>query len=200
MIVVLGRPRAARRPGTPDAVAPTPAGLCVSIARAAVEAGAKVELVGSIGDDTAGDEVIVGLSRLGIGHAAMLRDPGSRTPAPETPQTDLPRLERGDVELGLGYLVEFAVLLLAERLDPDAEAAALDAAAFHGAQVVAILKAGASPSERLADVGTVLEAPDEDGAAFGALVGRFAAELERGTPGAESLARAAVGTGWERRS
>ena len=200
MIVVLGRPRAARRPGTPGVVAPAPAGLCVSIARAAVQAGASVELVGSIGDDAAGDEVIVGLSRLGIGHAAMLRDPAARTPEPETPHADLPRLERGDVELGLGYLIEFSVLLLAEPLESDAEAAALDGAAFHGAQVVAVLPRGVAPDERLASVGTVLEAPEDDGGAFGGLVGRFAVELERGTPGADGLARAAVATGWERRS
>ncbi len=97
MIVVIGRPRAPRPAGSPDVAPPVPAGLCVSIARAAVAAGAIVELVGSIGDDAAGDAVVVGLSRLGIGHAALLRDPAARTPLPDAPADALPRLDRADV-------------------------------------------------------------------------------------------------------
>ena len=170
----------------------------MSIARAAVAAGAIVELVGSIGDDAAGDAVVVGLSRLGIGHAALLRDPAARTPLPDAPADALPRLDRADVELGLGYLVDFGVVLLAEPLDAQAEDAALDAAAYHGAQLVAVVPPGRTPGERLAGVGTVLEAPDEDGAAFAELVGRFAAELERGTPASVGFERATAATGWER--
>ncbi len=200
MIVVLGRPRAARPSRSREPTHRVPAGLCVSIASAAVAAGAHVELVGSIGDDAVGDAVVLGLSRNGIGHAALLRDPAAHTPEVGAHPESLPRLDRPDVELGLGYLVDFRALFLAEPLDPDAEAGALDEAAFHGAQVVAVLPRGTRPSDRLAGEATVLEAPAADDGAFGALLGRFAAELERGVTAADGLARAAAATGWERRS
>jgi hypothetical protein len=200
MIVVLGRPRAARPSHSREPAEWVPAGLCVSIANAAVAAGARVELVGSIGDDASGDAVVVGLSRYGIGHAALLRDPAVHTPEVGALPGSLPRLDRADVELGLGYLVDFGVLLLAEPLDPEAEAGALDEAAFHGAQVVAVLPRDLAPSDRLGAEATVLEAPADDAGAFGALVGRFAAELERGVAAADGLAHAAAATGWERRS
>jgi len=197
MIVVLGRPRAARFSPLSDGTTPVPAGMSVAIAGAAVAAGARVELVGSIGDDDAGDAVVVGLARARIGHAALLRDPEAATPGLDTPPEALPRLEGADVELGLGYLADFRVVLLAEPLEPGAETAAIDGATFHGAHIVAIQPAGTTPSERLAAVATVLEAPIDDGGAFEALVGRFAAELERGVTAAEGFAHATVATGWE---
>lgn len=200
MIVVLGHPLVAQLPLSDDVATPVPAGPCVAIARAAVAAGARVELVGSIGDDAEGNAVVVGLARAGVGHAALLRDPAARTPHAERPREGmLPRLDRGDIELGLGYLLDFSVLLLAEPLDPDAEAAALDAAAFRGAHVVAVLPHGALPGERLAAAATVFEAPADGGGAFAAMVGRYAAELERGAAPADGFARATAQTGWERR-
>jgi hypothetical protein len=39
-----------------------------------------VELVGKVGNDGAGDAVVVALGRLGVGHAALLRDPARFTP------------------------------------------------------------------------------------------------------------------------
>ena len=173
-----------------------PGGLCVAIARAAVAAGASVELVGSVVDDPTGDAVVLELARAGIGHAALLRVPVSPASGGGSP---LSPLDQGDVQLGLGYPLEFGVLLLAERLDPGAEAAALDAAAFRGAQVVAVLPHGSTPGDRLAGGATVLEAPDEDGGAFAWMVGRFAAELDRGAVPADGFLRAAAATGWERR-
>jgi hypothetical protein len=200
MIVVLGRPLVAQLPLPDGAAAPVPAGPCVAIARAAVAAGARVELVGSIGDDAEGDAVVVGLARAGVGHAALLRDPAARTPHAARPRAGiLPRLDRDDIELGLGYLLDFSVLLLAELLDPEAEAAALDAAAFRAAEVVAVLPHGTRPGERLAATATVFEAPADSGGAFAAMVGRYAAEIERGAAPADGFARAAAQTGWERR-
>lgn len=76
MIVVVGsvayRPE---RNEEPDAVA----GRAAAIARAAARAG-EVQLVSKVGDDGAGDAVVVALGREGIGHAALLRDPGHPTP------------------------------------------------------------------------------------------------------------------------
>ncbi len=183
--------------GAPATV--VPGGLCVAIARAAVAAGASVELVGSIVDDAAGDAVVLELARAGIGHAALLRVPASLALHGNGGGGPLPPLDEGDVQLGLGYLLEFSVLLLAEELGPAAEAAALDAAAFHGAQVVAVLPPGGSPSDRLAGGATVLEGPEEDGGAFALMIGRFAAELDRGAAPAEGFTRAAAAAGWERR-
>lgn len=61
---------------TPDGVG----GLAAAIATAAVRAGGAVQLVGRIGDDAAGDALVVALGRAGIGHAAILRDAGHPTP------------------------------------------------------------------------------------------------------------------------
>ena len=77
MIVVVGtlayRPAAG---GAPDG----PAGRAAAIARAAVAAGAEVQVVGRIGGDAAGDALVVALGREGIGHTALLRDAVHPTP------------------------------------------------------------------------------------------------------------------------
>jgi hypothetical protein len=80
VIVVIGIP--SLRPGTDGAVAD---GLPSRIALGAAEAGAPVQLVGKVGDDPAGDSLLIDLARTGVGHAAVLRDPASATrvlPAP----------------------------------------------------------------------------------------------------------------------
>lgn len=182
----------------------------MTVARSAVSAGARVELVGAVDDDATGDSIVVALGRAGIGHAAMLRrpvaaaaaGPAGRARSSASGRSAAPpsaSLDRADVELALGYLVDYAVLVLAEPLDPDAESAALDGAAFHGARVVAVVAPGTTPSERLAEAATVLERPAEESEAFGELLGRFAAGLERGTPPDAALTGAAAATGWEPR-
>jgi ribokinase len=75
MILVVGLPAYVAAAGDGGA-----GGLAVDIARSAVAGGAEVQLVGKIGDDGAGDAVVVALGRLGIGHAALLRDPVHPTP------------------------------------------------------------------------------------------------------------------------
>ena len=55
-------------------------GLAVDVAAGARARGGVVELVGKVGDDGAGDAVVVALGRLGVGHAALLRDPARPTP------------------------------------------------------------------------------------------------------------------------
>ena len=76
MIVVVGLPAY-----TADSKGEgTASGLAVDVARAALARNAQVQLVGKVGDDGAGDAVVVSLGRMGIGHAALLRDPARPTP------------------------------------------------------------------------------------------------------------------------
>ncbi len=181
MIVVLGRPELdesgalARRAGR--------------IAAAASSAGAGVELVGSVSDDGAGDETITELGREGIGHAALLRMPTT---------TGEPRLDAADIELGLRYVTECRVLVVADALDQRALAAAVDGARYHGAQLVVAapdphLPGGAA----LPDHATVLVPPDEDDGAFAQLVGRYAAQLDAGRSAVDAWRDALTSTGWE---
>ncbi len=166
-------------------------------ATAAAAAGARVELVGSIGDDSNGDAAIVALGRAGIGHAALLRDPAAATPTSSSSTASLPRLDASDVELGLRYLPECHVLVLAEPLAQDARRVASAAAAYHGAPLIVVLDAGQGPLEDLPDSATQLASPDGDSAAFAALVGRYAAALEAGRPAPDAWHDALAGSGWE---
>jgi len=75
VIVIVGSPAA--RPVGQGIVA---AGLSSDIARAAATSGAAVQIVGRVGEDAAGDEVLLSLAAGGIGHVAMLREPGRPTP------------------------------------------------------------------------------------------------------------------------
>jgi hypothetical protein len=146
-----------------SATSATLVGLAATIALEIARRGGRVELVGSIGDDAAGDEVVVELGRAGIGHAALLRDPGGTTPVAGHLTSQLPRLDAADVELGLRYVAEYHVLILADPLSPDAEAAAIEAAAYHDAPLVAILPEGGGISPALSAAATVLEAPTTEG-------------------------------------
>src|SRR3954452_23161821 len=75
MIVVIGNPVARAR----DLGAGVD-GVAAQIALAAARAEADVQLVGKIGEDAAGDAVLMALAAGGVGHVAMLRDPGRGTP------------------------------------------------------------------------------------------------------------------------
>ncbi len=75
MIVVIGLP-AYRGAGGEARVG----GPAAGVATAARESGCVVELAGKIGDDAAGDAVVLALGALGIGHAALLRDSTRPTP------------------------------------------------------------------------------------------------------------------------
>ena len=77
MIVVVGLPAYV---GSADGGAAAVGGLAADVAAAAQARGAQVELVGKIGDDGAGDAVVVAFGRAGIGHAALLRDAARPTP------------------------------------------------------------------------------------------------------------------------
>lgn len=191
MIVVVGRPGLDAN----DEV-DRPAGL---IALAAAAQSARVELVGSIGDDPAGDRVAVALGKAGVGHAALLRDPAAVTPRAAGPAGPLPRLDGQDVELGLAYLADYKVLILAEQLDVSVTQAARRAAEFQGAALVVLVGAGASSPPGLPDHATVLEMPaeGEGESAFAKLVGRYAAALDGGAAPVEAWRDALAAGGWE---
>lgn len=149
------------------------------VALAAARAGAPVEVVGSIGDDAAGDAVVVALGRAGIGHAALLRDPAAATPTSDEPAVPLPRLDASDMELGLRYLPECRVLVLAEPLPDDVRAAAVRAADYHGAQLVAVRDPGQPSSGDLPVAAVEIEMSAGD-SAFAERLGRYAARLHAG--------------------
>jgi hypothetical protein len=217
MIVVLGRPRVYRP--EPDGEL-APGGLGVEIALARGQAGAAVELVGSIGDDAEGDRVVVALGQASVGHAALLRDPSMRTPPLGEAEADqgLPRLEAADVELGLRYVADCRVLVIAEDLDPAARREALTAAEFHGAAVIMITSADSLDLDALGAAVTLLERPglamaDVDAgemdvptdartvaaqeAAFAGLVADYARRLDRGDAPAVAFRAALEGGAWE---
>lgn len=212
MIVVLGRPRVYRpQPDGPLA----PGGLAAEIALAVGRASVPVEIVGSIGDDPEGDRVVVDLGRAGVGHAALLRDPAVRTPTfIRSSDGPLPRLEAADVELGLGYIPECRVLVIAALLDPGALAKALEAAEYHSAAVVMVAPAGTIDGASLSDSVTLLERPEPededegdepdegvlaaDDAAFGAFVAVYAMRLDDGDSPSEAFSAALGDSAWER--
>jgi hypothetical protein len=187
VVIVLGCPSLRAQPTLVGARA---GGLAVAVARAAVAAGARVELVGKIGDDAAGDAIAVDLERAGIGHAALLRDPAAVTPTAE--RALCPALTAADVELALRYLVDFRVVVVA------------DVPARDVADVVAEL-AGFAGAHRVLVGGSVAEGPDitqlrpgaGDHAAFAALVGAYAAMIDAGGPPADAFARASADVGWQ---
>jgi hypothetical protein len=75
VIVVVGSPIA-----QPSGHAIVAGGLSSEIARRSAAAGAAVQIVGRVGEDAAGDQVLLALAAAGIGHVAVLREPGRPTP------------------------------------------------------------------------------------------------------------------------
>lgn len=179
MIVVLGRPQLDERGALTRRAG--------RVAAAAATAGATVELVGSVTDDGAGDATITELGRTGIGHAALLR----------MPTTGEPRLDAADIELGMRYVNDCRVLVVADELDGAALAAAVDGATYHRAHLVIAGTLPASAAPILPDDATVLAAPGGDDGAFAELVGRYAAQLDAGRAAADAWHDAIAATGWE---
>lgn len=79
MIVVIGS--LSWRPAPPAA----PAGRACTVALAAAAHGARAELVGRVGEDAAGEALLMALAKAGVGHAAVLRDPARGTPIEAAP-------------------------------------------------------------------------------------------------------------------
>jgi hypothetical protein len=101
------------------------------------------------------------------------------------------------VELGLSYLAEVAVIVLAEPLGADADAVVRAAASYHGARLVAVIPPGTDPTPEVAAAGTVLQAPGGDARPFHALVGRYAVGLAQGQEPRAAFEAALRAGGWE---
>jgi len=215
MIVVVGLPAYADSPGGEKCAG----GMAVDVAAAATARGSTVELVGKVGEDGAGDAVVVALGRLGIGHATLLRDPVRPTPVltsaaavgddsaeldadtplptvlPENP-AERPSLDAADVDLALRYLPASTVIVVTDPLAQGALGAAIEAVAFAAARLVVVVSAGSPPPQVPAEA-TVLEAPVDDDGSFGRMVGTYAAALDSGADPAAAFRKAVASSGWE---
>jgi hypothetical protein len=217
MIVVIGSPAA--RLGERDVRA---SGLVADVARAVVQSGAAAQIVGRVGDDPAGDAVLLDLAAAGIGHVAVLRAAGQPTavrPEPAidddvSPATALDEeptdpatepapaaesglsIDSGDVDLALRYLPDYRVVVVAADLDHAAWATVTAAASWSGAHLIGLVGAGAAPPDLPADA-TLLERPADDAdGTFADMVGRYAAAIDAGDEPAAAFALAASGSGW----
>jgi hypothetical protein len=214
MIVVVGLPAYADSPDGEKCAG----GLAVEVAAAAQRRGGVVELVGKVGNDGAGDAVVVALGRMGIGHAALLRDPLLPTPVlvaavvdddaaeidAEAPEARLlpadaaarPGLDAGDIDLALKFLPQAGVIVLAGPLPEAAVSAAVDGAAFAAARLIVLVPFGVV-SPAVPPEATVLEAPPDDDGSFGRLVGIFAGALDAGVDPEAAFSEAVSAAGWE---
>lgn len=196
-------------------------GMASRVAIAAAAAGRTVQLVGKTGDDATADSVVLDLARGGVGHVALLRDPARATPlemaadddgpvdleapgdgpiadgkAPPDP-TPGPALESGDVDLGLRYLTDFAVVVLAEPVGPDTVAIVAEAARWTGARMILVVPTGAPVPDGLPSDVVAFEAPDADpDGVFAALVGHFAADLDDGVEPGVAFRTSVATDGW----
>ena len=193
MIVVIGDV-AART----DALGQTvPGGFAATVASVAASAGSKVELVTRLGEDPAGDAVVLWLARAGIGHVATLRDAGRQTPIADLPDDDArpdgdegtpeadavgrpaPVLEAADVGLAMRYLSDYRVVVLVHPGAPDVLSEAIAAAGWAVAHLVVVTPPLIDVNAELPASAVAISAElDADGIAE--RVGRYAASLDAG--------------------
>ena len=120
--------------------------LVVEVARRAAATGARVEVVGVVPGDSAGDRRLAELAGAGIGHATVIR-------------TGAKGLEAADLELALRYLPEIRVIVLV-RPDAVLVPAATAAATWTAAELVIIGSDGDEGVESLAARPDSAEAED----------------------------------------
>lgn len=177
MIVIIGNPL--WRASSP----PAPAGRACAVALAAVARGARVELVGRVGEDAAGEALLIALAKAGVGHVAVLRDAARPTPvltpppvasrdedddaslfaepepvsAPAAPAAPIgPRLDAADIDLAVKYLTPSGVMVVTDDVPADALTAAVAASAYAQMRLVVLLA-----SSVIAAGGLPAELPDD---------------------------------------
>ena len=106
------------------------------------------------------------------------------------------RLDSADIELALRYLPDYRVLVAADPLDESSVEVVAGAARWSGAALIVVVPPGSNAGGLPGDA-TVLEAPlsDADGA-FAAIVGAYAAAIDRGATPTEAFDAASAGSGW----
>jgi sugar/nucleoside kinase (ribokinase family) len=193
-------------------------GAAAQTALAAAGAGRAVQLVGRIGDDPTADGLLIDLARGKVGHVAVLRDPARSTPlAPATTVDEEPSdidsgeapidattppapgfaLDAADVELGLRYLTDFGVVVVAEPTGTAVITVAAEAARWNDAVLILVVGAEAAMPDGLPAGAIVFEAPDEDpDGAFAGLVGHFAAAIDDGADPGAAFRGALADDGW----
>jgi hypothetical protein len=205
VIVVIGSPWA-RISEQAVSAAGTPCAVAVVAARS----GSAIQVVGKVGEDPAGDAVLLDLARHDVGHVAVLRDAARATAvepelsgdeplageASELPAEPPSILEAADIELALSYLPEYRVIVVAEPVDNVGLRVIAAAAEWSGAALIVVGRP--ESSDGLPPDVTIFDPPangDPDGA-FAAMVGTYAAGLDRGDDPrlAFEAAAAAVGS------
>ncbi len=221
MIAVIGTPSGRLANGVVLA-----SGIASRIALAAARAGRSVQLVGKIGDDPTADGVLLDLARGSVGHVALLRDPARATPLEASRALedgdadggddgghevdhdkiaagtgsfplDAPVLDVGDVDLGLRYLMQIDVLILADASQPEIVKVVVDAARWGEATLLLVVGPGSTVSDDLPPDAIVFEAPatDPDGV-FAEFLGSFAAALDDGAEPGAAFRAAITSDGW----
>jgi len=149
--------------------------------------GSRVEAVGILDPDGAGDQVLLRLRAAGVGHAAVLR-------------SSAPALEPADLDLALRYLPDIKAIVL---LEPAADVQAIAAASAAWSAAGLIVVRGPGEPSGGADTGPadrtmVLAAPgrDPDGA-FAGVVAALATRLEAGATPADAWAATVAALGVE---
>lgn len=182
-----------------------PAGPTAGVAIAAAAAGSTVEIVARVGDDTPGDAVVLALAQSGVGHVATIRDAGQRTPVlpddadhadpgADGTQADTraaeaaeaPALDAADVGLALRYLSDYRVIVLVHPKGPGVVAEVSAAAGWAGAHLVVVTTAD-HPASDVPDGALVITA-DHDAESVAALLGQYAAAVDRGEEPANAYA------------
>jgi sugar/nucleoside kinase (ribokinase family) len=213
VIVVIGSPIGRLRDDTVVA-----GGTASRVALTSARLGRNVQLVGKTGDDPTADAVVLHLARGGVGHVALLRDGGQATPLepfeddsvaadaddalgsgapPDRNPSPRPALEAADVELGLRYLTDFGVVVLAEPADPETVAVVADAARWSEARMILVIETGSTAPDGLPSDASVFEAPERDpDGVFAELIGGFAAALDEGTEPGAAFRSSLASEGW----
>jgi hypothetical protein len=179
------------------------------VALAVARTGATVQLVGKTGDDATADSVVLDLARGGVGHVALLRDGSRATPLETVVDEDAavesatpvhvngPAIDAADVDLGLRYLTDFGVVVVAEPAGADVAAIASDAAGWAEARMILVVAAGSTVPDGLPPDVVVFEAPDDDpDGVFADLVGSFAAALDDGADPGTAFRASVDSDGW----
>ena len=196
-------------------------GMAARIGIAAASAGRVVQLVGKTGEDPEGDALLLALARGGVGHVAVLRDAGMRTPVAVQPvelgdaavqevtgenptqavvgeATDgRSGLDAGDIDLALRYLTNFSVVVLADGSDSEIARVVTSAADWADARLVVVVPAGGAIPDGLPPNAIVFESPEADpDGVFAGMVGSFAAALDDGSEPADAFKATVEDAGW----